>query len=144
MKNEPSHEIIALQTLSSKKHAQSSSGARCLIFGQTLRLLPYFMCANSEGSGETAQARLSLSLVANVVSTIILRAGSIFCNHSLPTIDSSKAVVSNRQKYVQFVLANSFGGLSLPRNSVCRLIDHARHDLDSADWAVNPPQSSVI
>ena len=25
-----------------------------LIFGQALRLLPYFMCANSEGSGETA------------------------------------------------------------------------------------------
>ena len=30
-------------------------GARCLIFGRTLRLLPYFMCANSEGSGETVQ-----------------------------------------------------------------------------------------
>ena len=26
-------------------------GTRCLIFDQTLRLLPYFMCANSEGSG---------------------------------------------------------------------------------------------
>ena len=25
--------------------------------GRTLRLLPYFMCANSEGSGETAQIR---------------------------------------------------------------------------------------
>ena len=29
--------------------------ARCLIFDRTLRLLPYFMCVNSEGSGETAQ-----------------------------------------------------------------------------------------
>ena len=28
--------------------------ARCLIFGWTLRILPYFMCANSKGSGETA------------------------------------------------------------------------------------------
>ena len=37
--------------------SQSTSGARCLIFGRTLRLLPYFMCANSEGSGETAQMR---------------------------------------------------------------------------------------
>ena len=37
-------------------HAQPSSGARCLSFGQTLRLLPYFMCANSQGSGETAWA----------------------------------------------------------------------------------------
>ena len=32
-------------------------GARCLIFCRTLRLLPYFMCANSEGSGETARMR---------------------------------------------------------------------------------------
>ena len=31
------------------------SGARCLIFDRTLRLLPYFMCANSEGSGETSR-----------------------------------------------------------------------------------------
>ena len=36
-------------------HAQPSSGARCLIFSQTLRLLPYVMCVNSEGSGETAR-----------------------------------------------------------------------------------------
>ena len=40
-----------------KAHAQSSSGARCLMFGRTLHLLPYFMCANSEGSGETARMR---------------------------------------------------------------------------------------
>ena len=26
-------------------------------FGQTLRLLPYFMCANSVGTGETARMR---------------------------------------------------------------------------------------
>ena len=42
------------QTHSTNAHAQPSSGARCLIFGRTLRLLPYFMCANSEGAGETA------------------------------------------------------------------------------------------
>ena len=34
---------------------QPSSGARCLNVGRTLRVLPYFMCANSEGSGETAR-----------------------------------------------------------------------------------------
>ena len=34
---------------------QPSGEARCLIFGRTLCLLPYFICANSEGSGETAQ-----------------------------------------------------------------------------------------
>ena len=28
-----------------------------MIFVRTLRLLPYFMCANSEGSGETARMR---------------------------------------------------------------------------------------
>ena len=28
-------------------HVQPSSGARYLFFGQTFRLLPYFMCANS-------------------------------------------------------------------------------------------------
>ena len=44
-------------THSSNAHEQPSSGARCLIFGRTLRLLPYFMCANSEGSGETARIR---------------------------------------------------------------------------------------
>ena len=38
-------------------HTQPSSGARCLIFGRTLRLLPYFMCTNSEGSGKTARMR---------------------------------------------------------------------------------------
>ena len=38
-------------------HVQQSTGATRLIFGQTLRLLPYFMCANSEGSGESGQMR---------------------------------------------------------------------------------------
>ena len=58
---EPTHEIMALialgKLLSSNTHAQQSSGATRLIFGQTLHLLPYFMCVNSEGSGETAQMR---------------------------------------------------------------------------------------
>ena len=36
-------------------HAQLSSGAKCLIFSCSLRLLPYFMCVNSEGSGKTGQ-----------------------------------------------------------------------------------------
>ena len=58
---EPSHETMALfilrKVMLSNTHAQPSSGARCLIFGLTLRLLPYFMCENSEGSGETVQMR---------------------------------------------------------------------------------------
>ena len=40
-------------------------GARCLIFGCTLPLIPYFMCENSEGSGETEPL-----LVAYVNSTL--------------------------------------------------------------------------
>ena len=36
-------------------HAQPSSGDRCLIFARTLHLLIYFMCLNSEGSGEIAR-----------------------------------------------------------------------------------------
>ena len=40
---------------STNMHAQPSSGAICQIFGLTHRLLPYFMCANSEGSGEPAR-----------------------------------------------------------------------------------------
>ena len=56
-RNESCDEIMALfdlHKLSSNAHAQPSSGARCLIFGWTLRPLSYFMCVNSEGSGETA------------------------------------------------------------------------------------------
>ena len=45
---EPCHEILALFVL---------AHAGCLIFGRTLRLFPYFMCVNSEGSGETARMR---------------------------------------------------------------------------------------
>ena len=60
-KIEPFHEFMVLFVLrklnSSNAHAQLSSGARCLIFGRTLRLLPYFMSANSEGSDETARMR---------------------------------------------------------------------------------------
>ena len=44
-------------THSSNAHAQPSSGARCLNFGRTLCQLPYFMYANSEGSGETVWMR---------------------------------------------------------------------------------------
>ena len=47
--------FILRKTQLSNAHAQPSSGAKCLIFGRALRLLPYFMCANSEGSGETAR-----------------------------------------------------------------------------------------
>ena len=48
---EPTHEIMALFVLC----AHPSNGARYLVFGWTLRLLLFFMCANSEGSGETVR-----------------------------------------------------------------------------------------
>ena len=50
-------------------HVQPSSGTRCLLFGRTLRLLPYFICANSQGSGETAQMRRLASAFTYVKST---------------------------------------------------------------------------
>ena len=55
---EPSHEIMALRKLIIQTRMRKpSSGDRCLIFGRTLCLLPYFMCANSKGSDETARMR---------------------------------------------------------------------------------------
>ena len=51
------------------------------LFGRTLHLLPYFMCANSEGYGDTAQMRRVAWAFAGayVVSTIISWAGSFSC-----------------------------------------------------------------
>ena len=59
-------------------HAQPSSWARCLIFDQALRLLPYFMCVNSKGLARLRRCADSLepSLVASVISAIISWAGS--------------------------------------------------------------------
>ena len=46
--------IIVLRKLSLQKRMRSNPlGLRIWFFGQTLRLLPDFMCAISEGSGET-------------------------------------------------------------------------------------------
>ena len=61
--------LSPLVNLIFKTHAQQSNGAAYLIFGQTLRLLQYFMCANREGFGEPL-------LFACAISTIISRAGS--------------------------------------------------------------------
>ena len=61
MTYEPSHDIMALFVL--RKHILQMRmrshplGLDVWFFGQTLRLLPYFMCVNSEGSGETARMR---------------------------------------------------------------------------------------
>ena len=58
-------------------YKQPSSEASCLIFGQTLCLFPFFICANGKGSGETGQRLHGCagspepSLVAYVISTII-------------------------------------------------------------------------
>ena len=57
---ELTHEIMALFVLRKfilQTHMRNQPVELCLIFGGTLRLLPYFMCANSEGSGETARMR---------------------------------------------------------------------------------------
>ena len=65
-------------THSSNTLAQPSSATRCLNFGPTYHLLPYFMFVKSEGSGETARMnRLTWALaVAYLISAIISWAGS--------------------------------------------------------------------
>ena len=60
-KNEPCHEIMVLFVLR-KLILQTGMrshhmGLDVCCFGWTLRLLPYFMCVNSEDSGETVQMR---------------------------------------------------------------------------------------
>ena len=93
-KNEPTHEILALFVLHKKihswnTHVQPYSGARCLVFGHTLRLLPYFMCANSEGSGELCICAVLPEplLLTYAISTIVSWAGSndhVNCVSSFP------------------------------------------------------------
>ena len=56
---EPAHEIMTLFVLRKlvlKTYMRSHpDGLYGWCFGRTLRLLPYFMCANSKGSGETVR-----------------------------------------------------------------------------------------
>ena len=55
------------KTHSSNAHVQLSSETRGLIFSWTLRLLPYFMYANSQGSGGTAwMRRLTLAFAGRL------------------------------------------------------------------------------
>ena len=58
---EPSQEIMALFVLRKlilQTHMRSHPvGLDVGFFGRTLLLLPYFMCVNSESSGETARMR---------------------------------------------------------------------------------------
>ena len=96
--NEPSHEIMVLSVLRNlilqNAHTQPSNGARCQIFGRTLRLLPYFMCANSEGSSKTAwMRRLAWALADclcdkyhNLMSWNYL----ILCLHNIDTLNICK------------------------------------------------------
>ena len=58
------HRKLILQTCMHSHHS-AISGARCLIFGRTLRLLPYLKCANSEGYGETVQMRRLARAIAD-------------------------------------------------------------------------------
>ena len=61
--------------------------------------------------------------------------GNHFYGHSLPTPDSSRAVVSYWRKDVHLVLVNRLGSLS--RNSVIRLTDHL-HMTIAVGWDVKP------
>ena len=57
--------------------------------------------------------------------------GKYFYGHSLPTAESSKAVVSYWGKYGHLILLNHLR--SQPRNSVDRLTDLAQNDLNSVE-----------
>ena len=81
-------------------HAQPSSGARCLIFGQTLRLLPYFKCANREGSGSPES-----SLLTYVTSTIMACAGSFVPS----VINWKKPCVTEAVKQMRRVFEDNLG-----------------------------------
>ena len=63
------------------------------MFGRTLRLLPFFMCANSEGSGETARLRrFAWAFTGRIcdkyhslMSWLISSLNNHFCSRSVPT-----------------------------------------------------------
>ena len=59
--NEPCHEIMTLFVLRKlilqMRMDSHPVGLDVWFFGRTLRLLPFFLCVNSEGSGETARMR---------------------------------------------------------------------------------------
>ena len=60
-----------------------------------------------------------------------------FYSHFLLATDSNRAFISNWQKYaLKYWLTAQEVGLSLPRNNVRKLTDHARDDLYSVDLGV--------
>ena len=97
----------------------------------------------SQKPGPVARSDARLPGMRTVAGSI-MDLGTFFCldwswnhfyDHSLPTADSSRAVVSYWRKDMYLILVNSLG--SLPRNSVVRLSD--RHDMTIVvDWHVKP------
>ena len=100
----------------SNSHPQPSSGARRPICDWTLRLLPYFMCANSEGSGETVQMP-EPSLVAYVISTISHELAH-YLNFILKYIKSP----GNQQTVLELKAINELTLLESTPVSVCNFL----------------------
>ena len=78
-----------------------------------------------------------LGRVAQAVGHLTHKSGVLglipgVCQHTFvsPSAFSRRTVVSYWQKYVQEVLVNRLGGLSLPRKSVVRLTDRPHMTLD--------------
>ena len=71
------------------------------------------------------------SILGPAASFVEIWTRNNFYGHSLPTADSSRAVVSYWRKYGHLVQVNRLGSLS--RNSVDRLTDRARNDLNSVE-----------
>ena len=88
-----------------------------MIFGRTLRLLPYFMCANREGSGETAR-----------MCTIISWAGSNYVTgdtfwHHLPWQTSWWSIRIFNGNEVQ--IKNSVTSVTLWHHKACRVMPNS-------------------
>ena len=91
-------------TQSSNAHAQPSSGAKCLIFGRTLRLLPYLSVRTAKALARLRRCAGSPepSLVAYVISIIISWADSnvtLRTPNSVDVVDyMHRSFSSNRHK----------------------------------------------
>ena len=103
---EPAHEIMALFVLHKLNLQMHMLGVRSLIFGRTLHLLPYFMCANSEGSSETAGMRRLAWAFAGCLcdkyhNLIVVFKNWKECNRkSLPTREGSMSWISVHLLYI--------------------------------------------
>ena len=123
-------------TFRPRKHIlQTSSGARYLLFSKIFRLLRHFMCANSEGSGETAKTPKP-SLVAYVINTIIAWAGS-----TLIWVTTSQSIKQHRNKISDWHLLALL--LTSKRLAGCMILGKSAAYQHLMSWLVNSWYRSI-